>query len=225
MADKQYLDYAGLKGYDELIKNWVINHLPETTEGYDDSEIRSLIAEVENKIPAAYDDAALQAAMQALDEKVGADSVANQISAAIGALVNNAPSNLDTLKELADWINTHGESAAALVTTVAEQGEAIAAVNTKIDGITSISETYIAALFLEPVVLEDGQTVQAAIDSLEEGQKLVLNEDVTENLAITKDAVIEAEGVDFSGQINVNENATVTVIGATFSGEVVVVAE
>ena len=86
----------------------------------------------------------------------------------------------------------------------------------------SISGTMIEALFLDPVELEENQSVQDAIGALQEGQKLVLTEDVAEDLVITSDAVIEAEGVDFSGTITVSESAAVTIIGATFSGEVVV---
>lgn len=86
----------------------------------------------------------------------------------------------------------------------------------------SISGTMIEALFLDPVELEENQSVQDAIGALQEGQKLVLTEDVAEDLVITNDAVIEAEGVDFSGTITVSEDAAVTIIGATFSGEVVV---
>ena len=86
----------------------------------------------------------------------------------------------------------------------------------------SVSTINIEALFLEPVTLGANQTVQQAVDALEEGQKLVLTEDVAEDLTINSDAVIEADGVDFSGTITVDENAAVTIIGATFSGEVVV---
>jgi len=224
MADKTYLDYSGLSEYDALIKQWVIDNLSASPGGYDDTEIRALIAEIQAQIPEAYDDSALQAAIQALNDKIGAESVADQISAAIAALVDSAPENLNTLKELADWITTHGATASALIATVAEQGEAIDALTTQVNGITSISSTYIQALFLEPVTLEENQTVQQAVDALSEGQKLVLTQDVDENLAINNDVVIEAEGVDFSGTIQVNENVAVTVIGATFSGEVVVVA-
>lgn len=235
MAEKQYLNYAGLRDYDALIKAWVANSI--TSAAYDDTAIRNLIASVQ-----AQDEEALQTAVAALteqisdnetavqeaiatiNEKLGEDAVADQISAAVAAVINSAPETFDTLKEIADWIEEHGESATALIATVAEQGEAIAATNARIDAITAISGTYIEALFLEPVVLEENQSVQDAINALEEGQKLVLTEDVAEDLVIEQDAVIEAEGVEFSGTVTVNEAAAVTVIGATFSGEVIVVA-
>ena len=109
-----------------------------------------------------------------------------------------------------------------MVESVASLGEKIEQVEAKTDAIISISGTMIEALFLDPVELEENQSIQDAIDALQEGQKLVLTEDVAEDLVITSDAVIEAEGVDFSGTITVNESAAVTIIGATFSGEVVV---
>ena len=98
----------------------------------------------------------------------------------------------------------------------------ISVLESKIDAIGAISGTYIDALFLTPVELEDGQTVQDAITALGEGEKLVLTENVAEDLTINKDAVIEAENVVFSGNVTVDKDAAVTIIGAAFTGEVIV---
>lgn len=105
---------------------------------------------------------------------------------------------------------------------MAEQGAAIADLNIKLDAISAISNTYIDALFLVPVELEEGQTVQDAINNLGAGEKLVLIDNVDEDLTIGQDAVIEANGVVFSGGITVNKDAAVTIIGATFEGEVTI---
>ncbi len=199
---KQYLDYEGLKEYDNLIKQYIADHAGSAAEPYDDSAI--------------VDD------LNALKALVGDTTVADQINAAIASLVNGAPNSLDTLKEIADWINTHGESASDLVGVVAEQGQQITELNSKVDAISAISGTYIEALFLTPVTVQDGQTVQDAITALGEGEKLVLTAPVTEDLTINKDAVIEADGVVFSGTITVDKAAAVTVIGAEFTGQVVV---
>lgn len=196
---KQYLDFTGLAAYDEKIKQWV-KDLPQDS----------------------YDDTALSNAVTSLQELVGDTSVANQIATAIEAVVNGAPGNFDTLKELSDWINEHGEAAAALVQTVAEQGQAIADVDAKVEAITAISGTYIDALFLDVVVPAEGQSIQSAIFNLKEGQKLVLSEDVAEDIHIMHDATIEAEDVTFTGKITVDSDAKVTIIGATFAGEVVI---
>lgn len=215
---KEYLDYAGLKQYDAAIKKYIADHAPEGTEvePYDDSALVADINDLKNM------DATLLGDLNALKVLVGNTPVADQITAAITALVNGAPNSLDTLKEIADWISTHGEAASDLVTVVAEQGEAIAALDAKVDAIKAISGTYIDALFLTPVELEDGQTVQDAIAALNEGEKLVLTEDVAEDLTIGKDAVIEAEDVVFSGTVTVDKDAAVTIIGASFTGQVVV---
>lgn len=199
---KEYLDYAGLKQYDEAIKQYIADHASPAVEPYDDS---ALVADLNN-----------------LKELVGETPVADQITAAITALVNGAPNSLDTLKEIAEWINTHGEAASDLVSVVAEQGEKLSAVENKVDAIAAISGTYIDALFLTPVEVAEGQTVQEAIEALNEGEKLVLTGDVDEDLRINQNAVIEAQDVTFNGKISVDQNVTVTIIGASFAGEVVV---
>lgn len=215
---KEYLDYAGLKQYDDAIKAYIEAHAPEGTavEPYDDSELRADIHDLKNM------DATLMGDLNALKALVGNTPVADQISAAINAIVNGAPNAFDTLKEIADWITTHGETASDLVGIVAAQGEQITALDVKVEAIKAISGTYIEALFLEPVILEENQTVQDAIENLAEGQKLVLTEDVSENLTIGNDVVIEAEDVTFTGTITVAEGVAATVIGATFAGEVIV---
>ena len=210
---KEYLDYAGLKQYDEAIKTYIANH---SVEAYDDSALRANITDLQNM------DATLVGDLNALKALVGDTAVADQISAAVSAVVNGAPEAFDTLKEVADWVAEHGDTAADLISVVADQGEQIAALDTKIDAIGAISGTYIDALFLTPVELEDGQSVQRAIDALQDGEKLVLTDTVTEDLTITKDAVIEAEDVVFTGKVTVDKDVAVTIIGASFAGEVVV---
>jgi hypothetical protein len=213
---KEFLDYAGLKQYDIAIKQYIADHTPEGTESYDDSALVADINDLKNM------DATLLGDLNVLKTLVGNTPVADQITSAIASLVNGAPHSLDTLKEIADWISTHGEAASDLVSVVAEQGEAIAALDTKVDAIKAISGTYIDALFLTPVKLEEGQTVQDAIAALGEDEKLVLTENVAEDLTIGKDAVIEAEDVTFSGTVTVDKDAAVTIIGASFTGQVVV---
>ncbi len=213
---KEYLDYAGLKQYDAAIKQYISDHAGVNVEPYDDSELREDITNLQNM------DTTLVGDLNTLKALVGNTAVADQINAAIAAVINGAPEAFDTLKEISDWISTNGEAASDLVSIVADQGEAISAVDAKVDAINAISGTYIDALFLTPVELQDGQTVQEAIEALNEGEKLVLTENVAENLTIDKDAVIEAEDVVFSGTVSVDQNAAVTIIGASFAGEVIV---
>jgi len=203
--EKTFLDYTGLQAYDSKLKDWV-----KALQNASTSEVTG----------------GLQAQIDALNELVGEGTVDERVAAAVASIVDSAPETFDTLKEVASWIKEHGEAAAALIQTVADQGQEIVALDHKIDevadSIQAISGTYIDALFLEAVTVAEGQTIQDAIDTLGEGQKLVLTEDVAEDLTINHDAVIEADGVTFSGKITVAQGIAATVIGATFTGEVVV---
>ena len=66
-------------------------------------------------------------------EKHTSGSVANQVSAAVTALINNAPASFDTLKEIADWIQTHGNEAAALITRLSDAEDDIEALEGRMD--------------------------------------------------------------------------------------------
>ena len=202
---KEYLDYPGLKKYDEEIKAWFKQN--------QDVSVQEIQQEID-----------------ALAELVGDESVAQRVQEAIAAIIDGAPETFDTLKEIAQWIEEHGETAAALIETVAAQGQAIVNLDHKIDEVYDafkpISDTYIEALFLEPVSYNSNKTVSEQIAALGENEKLVIdasqNSTISEDIAIDSDCVIEAEGVEFTGRITVTEGTNAAVIGATFSGEVVV---
>jgi len=202
---KQYLDYVGLTDYDGRIKDWV------------------------RRLNTASS-AELQAAIDALEEKVGDENVDERIAQAIANVIDSAPQTFDTLKEIADWIEEHGEAAAALVESVAALGEQISAVDNKVDELaasfTPISGAYIEALFLEPVTYDSSKTITEQVEALQSNEKLVIdaaqNSVISEDVTINNDCVIEAQDVEFTGTITVTEGTSATVIGATFSGEVVV---
>ena len=202
---KQYLDYSGLQAYDTLLKQWVQNfHNSSASE--------------------------LQASVEALEQLVGEGTVDERVAAAVASIIDNSPETFDTLKEVADWIESHGEAAAALIERVSELESEVAAVDKKADdiyaAIQSISGTYIEALFLNPIAYDNSLPIAEQIAALGEGDKLVIDADtdavVSENIAINSDCVIEAEGVEFTGDITVADGTAVTVIGATFSGTVTV---
>lgn len=54
------------------------------------------------------------------------EQITAEITAKIAELVANAPGDLDTLKEIADWISAHADSASAMNTQIQANTEAIA---------------------------------------------------------------------------------------------------
>ena len=201
---KEYLDYPGLQKYDEEIKAWF--------KAKQDISITEIQQEIDD-----------------LTALVGDESVAERVQEAIASIIDGAPQTFDTLKEIADWIEEHGETAAALIQTVADQGQALVALDKNIEdtyaAFKRISEASIHALFLEPVAYAGGD-LTAAIANLGEDEKLVIDAEsyptIASDFAINGDCVVEAEGVEFTGTVTVAEGVEATVIGATFSGPVVV---
>lgn len=59
-----------------------------------------------------------------------AGSVKKQVADAIAALVANAPEDLNTLKEISDWISKHGKDAAAMNSSIQGNSTAIKALET-----------------------------------------------------------------------------------------------
>ena len=203
---KEYLDYAGLQSYDIKIKEW----------------IRRLNSESYTEV---------QEAINELKELIGDKSVDEKIAKAVADLVNSAPESFDTLKEIADWIQEHGDAASSLVEQVAALEADLEEVKSQIDGTNKdifnpISETYIAALFLDAVPYDSSKTLSEQLESLGENDKLVINASenavIAEDFNINSDCVIEAEGVEFTGTITVSEDVDASIIGATFSGEIIV---
>lgn len=84
-----------------------------STHGTDIADLKDNVEALEPRV------AANEAAITKLNGDANtAGSVASQVSTAIAALINNAPESFDTLKEIADWIQTHGTEAATLITRI-----------------------------------------------------------------------------------------------------------
>ena len=81
---------------------------------YDDTEVRGLIT--------------AEAARAAAAEKANADEIARVNGVLVAALENDGE-GLDSIKELADWINAHGSEASAMAEAISDNADAIAAIN------------------------------------------------------------------------------------------------
>ena len=94
---------------------------------YDDSAVRQLIADEATRAAAA--------------EKVNADEI-TRIDNALKAAVENDGEGLDSIKELATWIEEHGTDAADMAEAIEDNANAIAAINDAENGILAQAKTY-----------------------------------------------------------------------------------
>lgn len=81
---------------------------------YDDTEVRGLITTEAQRAAAA--------------EKANADEIA-RVNGVLAAALENDGEGLDSIKELADWINVHGSEAAGMAEAISDNADAIAAIN------------------------------------------------------------------------------------------------
>lgn len=183
-----------------------------------------------------------------VDTVVG-EATEKAVDDAIKALIDNAPESLDTLKEIADWIAEDETGTAALIDRVskneddiaanAEKEEAdIAALTEKeekdiadlkdyvdaqdayyFDHIGSIELMKVNALFA--VEQKAGESVADAI-AANTAVKLGADQVVAEDIVITGDKYIDANGAAFEGQVTVPAGANVVIENATFAKPVIV---
>lgn len=214
---KNFLDFEGLSQYDELIKNYVQSQAGDVAEKAL-ADLAALGEEV----------AANTAAIEVLNGE-GEGSVKKAVNDAITALVDGAPEALDTLKELADWIADDETASASLVKRVAanedkiedlkkysdEQDEAV------YDSIQRIADLKIISLF--PVIQAEGTSAAAAIAAVNESDavKLLPDQEIDDNIVITKSCYIDANGATFNGTVTVPADADVMIENAVFANPVV----
>ena len=81
-----------------------------------------------------------------------AGQITAEVTAKIAEIVANAPEDLDTLKEIADWIKTHANDASAMNTQINTNKNNIAALQTSVAGKAAASHTHDDRYFTETEV-------------------------------------------------------------------------
>lgn len=233
ITDKRYLDFAGLEEYDRLIKEYFGNISETNTEALQEALAQEAADRQEqDEILGALIEA-LSATHQTTTDDDG-NTRLRTVKEEISDVVGNAPELLDTLEELAEWVRDN-ESVTSLVQEVrdlakeldekdSDMKEYVDAQDEKyFNAIQSIETADIRSLFLVAVTPEEGQTITAALENLGENEKLVLEDgEISEDIVISNDCVIDAQGAEFVGTVTVARDANVTVINATFANPVVV---
>ena len=80
------------------------------------------------------------------------DRITTEVTAKIAEVVAKAPEDLDTLKEIADWIKTHANDASAMNTQINTNKNDIAALQTSVAGKAAASHTHDDRYFTETEV-------------------------------------------------------------------------
>jgi len=219
--EKLYLDEAGLKLYDELIKEYIDKGASKDQEAID--EIIETLAGLSTSVSENTQ------AIEVLNGE-GEGSVKKAVSDAITELVAGAPETLDTLKEIVDWIESDETGSAQLISKVSALEEADENLKDYVDeqdlilynSIQSLETLKINALF--PEIQKADESAAVAIATLEAGKalKLTANQEITDNLTINKACYIDANGSTFTGTVTIPTNADVVIENATFSNPVIV---
>lgn len=201
--------------------NDIIKNIQENA--YDDTALRGLITALEtNKadktqvaadIKAAVD---AEAAIARAAEKANADEIA-RVDAALKAAVENDGAGLDSIKELATWIEEHGPEAEAMSKAITKNAEDIAAMD----------EAYKAAdedLTDRIEALEGKFTGDSSVDSLiavaMQGAIDAAAKDASAKDKVVTEAYKAADKAitDSLGELAYKDEATGTVAGQTISG-------
>lgn len=225
IVKKNFLDFEGLAQYDELIKQYVQNEAIEST-----NQALAELATLGEIV------AANKAALAVLNGE-GEGSVKKAVNDAVAALVDGAPEALDTLKELADWIEGDETASAALINRVAANEDAITDLQNADEDMKAYIDSQDAAIYnaiqniadlkivsLFPIKQADDTTAVDAITALAAGEaiKLLPNQEIVDNIVIEKSCYIDANGSTFAGTVTVPANADVIIKNATFANPVVV---
>lgn len=116
-----------------------------------------------------------------------AGQITAEVTAKIAEIVANAPEDLDTLKEIADWIKTHANDASAMNTQINTNKSDISALKTSVAGKSDTGHTHTKAQitdFPKTIKFADYKTGSLTFSSLTDQKPIELanfGEDVTEN--------------------------------------------
>lgn len=192
--------YASKEELDELAD--LVGDLP------DDAGVDTLVEYIDKKAgEAEYDDAALKADVKKNTDAIavlngdGAGSVSKQVADAVAKIIDNADSDYDTLREIAEWISGHEDDAAGMNAAIKKNADAIEALE-KLIGELDDDEADTVIEYIEKLVGE----VEASIPTGALADKdEVSKEDLDEDLAAELDAKANDEdlaAIAKSGNVN-----------------------
>ena len=147
----------------------------------------------------AYDDTAIKALIKGNTDAIntlngtGAGSVSQAVADGIATVVANAPDSFDTLKEIADWINTHSDSASAMNSQIKANKDDIAALQALIGQLPETPEATTIIDYIQKYVAEK---MASSEDMANVKARLTTAETDIADLKATKFGVISNERLD-----------------------------
>lgn len=147
----------------------------------------------------AYDDTAIKALIKGNTDAIntlngtGAGSISQAVADGIATVVANAPDSFDTLKEIADWINTHSDSASAMNSQIKANKDDIAALQTLIGQLPETPEATTIIDYIQKYVAEK---MASSEDMANVKARLTTAETDIADLKATKFGVISNERLD-----------------------------
>ena len=147
-----------------LISDAEIARLAEV-DNYDDTAVRALITDITKEGGAIATAVAAEAEIARAAEKANADEIA-RVDAALKAAVENDGEGLDSIKELAIWIENHGEDATNMAKAIEANAEAIANIYTPAEGENAASGVLVDEVARVEKAIADGDaaTLKSAKD-------------------------------------------------------------
>lgn len=172
----------------------------------DDKTIIQLIEEAAASGGPEYDDSALKKRISDNEAAIatltgdGDGSVKETVADAIAQVINGAPEDFDTLKEIADWISNHSTDAASMSSQINTNKSDIAALKEKV-GETAVADQISTAI---DAALKNGEddkyalatdlaTANGKITSL---QELVGETKVETQISTALDAALKVDGAE-----------------------------
>lgn len=130
----------------------------------------------------------------------GEGSISDQIADAIAEVIAGAPENLDTLKELADWIKTHGAEAATMNSKIKANETSIANIETNIDTIEkNVSDNTNDIINIKA----ENKETKAEVNKLKKDVS-----DNTTSIAVNSEKITTLEGKVATNTNDINTNAS-----------------
>lgn len=146
--DYEWLDEAGLKKILVALLTLIDSNMQNN-----DTNLKALIKENSDAI--------------AILNGTGEGSVTKQVADAITAIVAGADESLDTLKEIADWITEHAESASAMNSQIITNKTDIAELETLIGKLPDTAASSTIVDYIQEALNAQGVTINTRITELD----------------------------------------------------------